>query len=82
MSAGESRSRRPRVVRGARAGHEALGLLLARAQEAGAVRAEIRVTDLVVLLKGLLQTVAADQDPALRQRVFAVRRDGLRPPAG
>ncbi len=62
--------------------HEALGLLLARAQEAGAVRAEIRVTDLVVLLKGLLQTVAADPDPALRQRVFAVLRDGLRPPAG
>lgn len=60
--------------------HEALGLLLARAQEAGAVRSEIRVTDLVMLLKGMLRTIVADPDPGLRQRVFVVLRDGLRPP--
>jgi len=59
--------------------HEALGVLISRAQAAGAVRAELTVTDLVALLKGLLATVRADPDPGLRERVFAVVRDGLRP---
>jgi AcrR family transcriptional regulator len=59
--------------------HQALGVLLARAQEAGAIRSELTVSDLVALLKGLLQTVRADPDPGLRDRVFAVVRDGLRP---
>ena len=58
----------------------ALGVLLARGQAAGAVRADITVPDLIALLKGLLHTVSTDPEPGLRQRVFAVLRDGLRPP--
>jgi AcrR family transcriptional regulator len=59
--------------------HEALGVLISQAQAAGAVRAELTVTDVVALLKGLLAAVRADPDPGLRERVFAVVRDGLRP---
>jgi AcrR family transcriptional regulator len=58
--------------------HEALATLLARAQEAGAIRPELTVADLVALFKGLLAVVRADPDPGLRARVFAVVRDGLR----
>jgi AcrR family transcriptional regulator len=62
--------------------HEAIGVLLARAQEAGAIRPGITVADVVALFKGLLATVRADPDPGLRERVFAVVRDGLRAPNG
>jgi AcrR family transcriptional regulator len=58
----------------------ALDLLLRRAQQAGAVRAEIRIADLIVLLKGMLTGLAGSSDPALHERVFAVLADGLRPP--
>jgi AcrR family transcriptional regulator len=58
----------------------ALDLLLRRAQQAGAVRAEIRTADLIVLLKGMLIGLAGSTDPALHERVFAVLADGLRPP--
>jgi AcrR family transcriptional regulator len=61
---------------------DALAVLLRRAQAAGAVRGEITVKDLIALLKGLLYVVRTDPEPELRQRVFAVLRDGLRPPAG
>jgi AcrR family transcriptional regulator len=64
--------------------HAAVDVLLRRAQEAGAVRADISTPDLIVLLKGLLasiQDVSADAtDPAVRDRVFAVLTDGLRRP--
>jgi len=62
----------------------AVDVLLRRAQEAGAVRADIRTPDLIVLLKGLLASVqdaqAGAADPALRDRVLAVLTDGLRRP--
>jgi AcrR family transcriptional regulator len=58
--------------------HAAIGTLLVRAQEAGAIRTDLSVSDLVALFKGLLATVRADPDPGLRERVFAVVRDGLR----
>jgi AcrR family transcriptional regulator len=58
----------------------ALDLLLRRAQQAGAVRAEVRTSDLIVLLKGMFASLAGSTDPALRQLVFAVLADGLRPP--
>jgi AcrR family transcriptional regulator len=61
---------------------DALGVLLARAQAAGAVRGEITVTDLIALLKGLLYVVRANPEPELRKRAYAVLRDGLRPPVG
>lgn len=58
----------------------ALDLLLRRAQEAGAVRADVRTPDLIVLLKGMFASLAGTTDPALRELVFAVLADGLRPP--
>ena len=60
--------------------HAALDLLLCRAQQAGAVRAEVRTSDLIVLLKGMFAGLAGSADPGLHERVFAVLADGLRPP--
>jgi AcrR family transcriptional regulator len=57
----------------------ALDLLLGRAQQAGAVRSGIRTSDLIVLLKGMFAGLAGSTDPALRERVFTVVADGLRP---
>ncbi len=60
----------------------ALGVLLSRAQQAGAVRADVGVTDLLVLLKAIIGGIqgapGAPADPALRDRVFTVLADGLR----
>ena len=58
-----------------------LGLLLRNAQNAGAVRAGVTATDLVVLLKGMLVSLQQDPDPGLRDRIVAIITDGLRPPA-
>jgi AcrR family transcriptional regulator len=58
----------------------ALDLLLRRAQQAGAVRPEVRTSDLIVLLKGMITSLTGSTDPALRDVVFAVLADGLRPP--
>ena len=60
--------------------HAALDVLLLHAQEAGAVRAGVRTSDLVVLLKGMFASLADSADPGLHERVFAVLADGLRPP--
>jgi len=57
----------------------ALDLLLRRAQQAGAVRADVRTPDLIVLVKGLFASLADISDPARRDLVFAVLADGLRP---
>lgn len=63
--------------------HTALDALLSRAQQAGAVRAEITTSDIVILLKGLLRSIndapsgAASQ--ALADRLLTVVADGLRP---
>jgi AcrR family transcriptional regulator len=58
----------------------ALDLLLRRAQQAGAVRGDVRTPDLIVLLKGMFAGLAGTADPALRDLVFTVLADGLRPP--
>jgi AcrR family transcriptional regulator len=63
--------------------HAALGELLRRAQQAGAVRPEITTADLIVLLKGLLRSIN-DAPPgpasrALADRLLTVVADGLRP---
>jgi len=59
-----------------------LGTLLRRAQQAGAVRADLTTPDLVVLLKGLFRslqdTPAGDAGEAQRERLFGVIADGLR----
>ena len=62
--------------------HDALGVLLAKAQEAGGIRRDVTVADLVALLKGLLYAVRGDPDPDIRHRLLAVVRDGLRPKEG
>jgi AcrR family transcriptional regulator len=62
--------------------HAALGVLLANAQEAGAVRRDVSVTDLIALLKGVLNAVRGDPDPGMAQRLLAVVQDGLRPKVG
>ena len=58
----------------------ALDVLLRRAQQAGAVRAGIRTSDLIVLLKGMFASLADSADTGLHERVFTVLADGLRPP--
>jgi AcrR family transcriptional regulator len=58
--------------------HDALGVLLVKAQEAGGIRRDVTVADLVALLKGLLYAVRGDSDPDIRYRLLAVVRDGLR----
>ncbi|MEU1207284.1 TetR/AcrR family transcriptional regulator [Nocardia sp. NPDC005825] len=58
---------------------EALGMLLSRAQDAGAVRPEISVDDLLTIIKGVFLAVhEAGAAPGLRERTFAVIADGLR----
>lgn len=58
---------------------EALGILLSRAQDAGAVRPEISVDDLLTIIKGVFLAVhEAGAAPGLRERTFAVIADGLR----
>jgi AcrR family transcriptional regulator len=57
----------------------ALDVLLRRAQQAEAVRADVRTPDLIVLFKGLFASLADISDPARRDLVFAVLADGLRP---
>lgn len=59
--------------------HDALAALLGKAQEAGAARRDVSVTDLIALLKGLLHAVRTDPDPDIRHRLLGVVRDGLRP---
>jgi AcrR family transcriptional regulator len=65
--------------------HAALDVLLRRAQQAGAVRADVTMPDLLMLLKGLMRSLQ-DVPPgaagdAQRDRVIAVVMDGLRRPA-
>ncbi|HVT66294.1 MAG TPA: helix-turn-helix domain-containing protein [Trebonia sp.] len=56
---------------------EAIGLLLRNAQRAGAVRGEISVGDLSLLLTCLARLPGSN--PALRQRYLTVVLDGMRP---
>ncbi|WP_189156842.1 TetR/AcrR family transcriptional regulator [Lentzea pudingi] len=45
--------------------HAALGGLLQKAQEAGGVRQDVTATDLVVLMKGMLQSMHEGANPAV-----------------
>jgi AcrR family transcriptional regulator len=59
---------------------DAVEHLLARAQRAGAVRADVRIDDLWSLLAGVCLAAAHNgYDPTLRARAVAVVCDGLRP---
>jgi AcrR family transcriptional regulator len=55
----------------------AMTVLLARAQESGAVRPDLGVDDLLAMLKGLIVAVRDDPTPQRVERVFAVLVDGL-----
>ena len=57
----------------------ALGNLLIRAQDAGAVRDDIDAADVKALLSGCLAREQAAADPAARNRMIAVVSQGLRP---
>jgi AcrR family transcriptional regulator len=59
--------------------HDALALLLERAQAAGAVRPAITAADLLTLLKGLLVADHDEPDLGRSARLLAVLVDGLRP---
>jgi len=62
----------------------ALDVLLRRAQQAGAVRAGVTTSDLIVLLKGLFagmgEVSPGDPDQARFDRLLAIITDGLRSP--
>lgn len=59
---------------------EALDALLARAQEAGTVRAEVQLDEVIALLTAACHgALAADWAPDLRRRTVARLLDGLRP---
>jgi AcrR family transcriptional regulator len=62
--------------------HAALDVLLRRAQQAGAVRADVTTQDLTALLKGLLRTIndlpPGTGDEGRTDRLLTVVTDGLR----
>lgn len=62
--------------------YAALDVLLRRAQEAGAVRADVGTRELILLFKGMVASIqsgpAGAANEALRDRIFAVITDGLR----
>jgi AcrR family transcriptional regulator len=66
--------------------HAAFGVLLRRAQDAGAVRPGVTVPDLIRLLKGAFAGIndksAGEPDRRTADLIFAVLSDGLRPPSG
>ncbi|WP_034594545.1 TetR/AcrR family transcriptional regulator [Hamadaea tsunoensis] len=55
----------------------ALGRLLTAAQRAGAVRPDVDVADIQALVAGCLARERGHADPAARQRMIAIARDGL-----
>jgi AcrR family transcriptional regulator len=58
--------------------HGAFERLLVRAQQAGAVRADIGVPDMIALLVGASHAVEHATDGAVRDRTIAIVIDGLR----
>ncbi len=59
----------------------AMQLLLRKAQEAGAVRKEVKVMDVFALITAIVRaTDGADRDPGQRSRLFTILADGLRGP--
>lgn len=62
--------------------HAAVDLLLRRAQQTGAVRADVTTPELLVLLKGMLTAIndAPAGAAATPERLLAILSDGLRRP--
>lgn len=59
--------------------HRALGDLLVRAQDSGAVRLDLRVPELVAVLIGASHAIEHGADTDTQARVLAIVVDGLRP---
>ncbi len=57
----------------------ALGTLLSRAKQAGAVRDDVGVTELIALLVGASRAAQHARDGDVRARTVAIVLDGLRP---
>jgi AcrR family transcriptional regulator len=55
----------------------ALGLLLARAQRAGAVRPDVETADVKALISGILARASGPADPAVLDRMVSIARRGL-----
>ncbi|MBF6465316.1 TetR/AcrR family transcriptional regulator [Nocardia beijingensis] len=69
----------PEYLRPVHGLNAAIGTLLTRAQQAGGVRGDIEVEDLMRVIKGaFLATHGTAASPAQRERTFAVVFDGLR----
>ena len=70
-----------------RAGHHAIvevvDALLTRAQDAGAVRPDVKALDVLMLLKGVCETAVQfyDLDPQISERHLDLVRAALAPPA-
>jgi Transcriptional regulator SbtR-like, C-terminal domain len=56
----------------------ALDTLLARAQRAGAVRADVNFDDVKALMTGCLTRTPTPEDPGARDRMVAIATAGLR----
>jgi AcrR family transcriptional regulator len=70
-----------RVAQAAGELQQAVGVLLARAQAAGAVRADVELPELYALLAGMSRAAAhGPRDPAVWGRALGVVFDGLRGP--
>jgi len=71
---------KPAEVAEARALGDALRVLLVRAQQAGAVRADLGLRELIALLVGASSAVRFAENETVRTRTIEVIVDGLRPP--
>jgi AcrR family transcriptional regulator len=71
---------KPAEVAEARALGDALRVLLVRAQQAGAVRADLGLRELIALLVGASSAVRFAENDTVRTRTIEVIVDGLRPP--
>jgi len=69
----------PSAVPVKRALHEAVAALMAKAQEAGAVRSDIGAGDVTMLLSAISHATALTGDPVLRERYVSIVLDGLQP---
>ncbi|ACZ87950.1 TetR/AcrR family transcriptional regulator [Streptosporangium roseum] len=72
-----------RVAKPVQTFQEAIGALLARAQQAGTVRQEIRLDEVIALLAATCQAALhAGWEPDLQRRTLAIVFEGLRPKGG
>jgi AcrR family transcriptional regulator len=59
--------------------HKAVADLMAKAQDAGAIRSDIGAGDVTMLLSAISHATALTGDPQLRERYISIVLDGLRP---